>query len=311
MAPGLPFLDALAAAWLRDRGEDPLAIMNGLILTPTRRAARSLADAFLRVSGGKGLLLPRIIAFGSLQENPLRLEIGLDLPSAVNPSLRLSVLTHLILKMNGADGAPRTADRAWLLAIELAALIDEADRAEIDLAVNLPDAADPAFAAHWARTLEFLHIVTHWWPDWLAENGVMNPVARQIAMLNAQTRAWQEQPPNYRVVIAGTTAGIKAVAALARVVARLPLGQVVLPVLDTLLLDEAAGTIEDAAPVRCNQTRRQTLENVRNSYLVRRSFRLPVSSHVTCLGSERLAAACFFGARGSNASDTARLPGRS
>ena len=47
--------------------------------------------------------------------------------------------------MGGADGAPRTADRAWMLAGELAALMDEAERAEIDLAARLPEAADPAY----------------------------------------------------------------------------------------------------------------------------------------------------------------------
>ena len=39
--PGVPFLDALAAGWLRERGDDPLNISDGLILVPTRRAARS------------------------------------------------------------------------------------------------------------------------------------------------------------------------------------------------------------------------------------------------------------------------------
>ena len=62
--PGAPFLEALAEGWLRERGDDPLAIANGLILTPTRRAARSLAEAFLRVSPQRGLLLPRIVALG-------------------------------------------------------------------------------------------------------------------------------------------------------------------------------------------------------------------------------------------------------
>ena len=42
--------------------------------------------------------------------------------------------------------------------------MDEAERDEIDLAASLPDAADPAYAAHWARTLQFLHIVTGAWP---------------------------------------------------------------------------------------------------------------------------------------------------
>ncbi len=63
--------------------------------------------------------------------------------------------------MGGRDGAPRTADRAWRLAEELAALMDEAERAEASTSRRrLPDAADPAFAAHWARTLAFLRIVT-------------------------------------------------------------------------------------------------------------------------------------------------------
>ena len=44
-----------------------------MILTPTRRAARSLAEAFLRVSQGRGLLLPRIVALGALDEAPLAL----------------------------------------------------------------------------------------------------------------------------------------------------------------------------------------------------------------------------------------------
>jgi ATP-dependent helicase/nuclease subunit B len=246
--PGEPFLESLARGWLRERGDDPLSIANGLILTPTRRAARSLAEAFLRVSPERGLLLPRIVALGALDEAPLALAGALDLPPAVDPHLRLAVLSRLILSMRGAGGAPRTADRAWLLATELAALMDEADRAELDLAARLPDAADPAYAAHWARTLEFLRIVTHAWPDWLEENGVMNPAARQVALLNAQATAWQAYPPEQPVVIAGTTAGIPAVARLARVVARLNLGRVVLPVLDTMMSDAAWARIEDSHP---------------------------------------------------------------
>jgi ATP-dependent helicase/nuclease subunit B len=246
--PGVPFLQALAAGWLRDRGDDPLTIANGLILTPTRRAARALAEAFLRVSPSRGLLLPRILALGALDEAPLALAGALELPPAVDPHRRLAVLTHLILRMNGAGGAPRLADRAWLLASELATLMDEADRAEIDLAARLPDAADPAYAAHWARTLEFLQIVTHAWPAWLEENGVMNPAARQVALLNTQAAAWEERAPDQPVVIAGTTAGIPAVARLARVIARLPMGGVVLPVLDTLMSDDAWAAMEDSHP---------------------------------------------------------------
>jgi ATP-dependent helicase/nuclease subunit B len=218
----VPFLDTLATEWLESSGGDPLAVSRGMILLPTRRAARSLAEAFLRASGGRPLLLPRITALGALDEAPLTLAGALDLPPAVEPARRLAALTRLILAMQGANGAPRTADRAWPLAAELAALIDEAERAEIDLARRLPEAADPAYAAHWAHTLTFLHIVTRSWPDWLAEQGLMNPAARLVALLDAQAAAWGTAPPVERVLAAGTTGGIPAVARLLRVVARLP-----------------------------------------------------------------------------------------
>ena len=123
MPLGMPFLDAIAADWLRRAGPDPLEIARGLILLPTRRAARALAEAFLRASQGRPQLLPRITAFGALDEAPLALAGALDLPPAVEPAHRLAALARLILQMRGANGAPRTADRAWPLAAELAASV--------------------------------------------------------------------------------------------------------------------------------------------------------------------------------------------
>ena len=111
----MPFLDAIAREWLA-AAPDPLATARGLILLPTRRAARALAEAFLRASGGRSLLLPRITALGALDEAPLALAGALDLPPAVEPARRLAALTRLILALNGKNGAPRTADRAWGLA---------------------------------------------------------------------------------------------------------------------------------------------------------------------------------------------------
>jgi ATP-dependent helicase/nuclease subunit B len=238
VAPETPFLDALARAWLAG-DSDPLTIGRGLILLPTRRAARSLAEAFLRANDGRPLLLPRITALGALDEAPLALSGALDLPPAIEPMQRLAALTRLILQLDGRNGAPRSADRAWPLARELAGLMDEAERAGVDLATALPDAADPSFAHHWAETLKFLHIVTDAWPKWLTETGVMNPAARQVALLDAQAAAWTADPPEDPVLIAGTTGGIPAVGRLLKVVAGLPNGRVVLPHLDRTMSDAA------------------------------------------------------------------------
>jgi len=232
---GVPFLDTLARWWL-DRwpeagGSDPLVAADGLFLLPTRRAARALMDAFLAASNGRPLLLPRIVALGAVDETPLALAGALDLPPAVPPLQRLAVLTHLVMALNGRQGAPTTADRAWPLAVELAALLDEAHRAEIDLREVLPQAAALEHAAHWDRTVQFLAIVTEAWPAWLVDNGMMDGAARAVRLLDAQGAAWARGAP-HPVIVAGTTGGVPAVARLIRCVARLPQGRIVLPAVD-------------------------------------------------------------------------------
>ena len=248
IAPHEPFLQTLGAQWLAEAGNDPLAVADGLILLPTRRAARALVDAFLADTDGRPLLLPRIAAFGALDEAPLALAGTLALPPAVAEPVRLAHLTRLVMALDGKFGAPGTADQAWPLAVELAALMDEAERAEIDLPEVLPTLVGETYASHWGITLDFLRIVSRAWPQWLLDNGLMNPAARQVALLDAQARTWTDTPPKTPVVAAGTTGGIPAVARLLRVIAGLPRGRVVLPGLDLGLAEEAWGTLEDSHP---------------------------------------------------------------
>jgi ATP-dependent helicase/nuclease subunit B len=228
--PNVPFLDVLAHRWLKDA--HPNALAGGLILLPTRRAARSLAEAFLRATDGEPLLLPLITALGAVDEAPLALAGALDLPPAVDSAQRLAILSRMILGLPQELGGVRTADRAWRLARELALLMDEAERAEIALPEALRQAADGNYAAHWDVTLRFLEVVTNAWPSWLAEQGLMNPAARQVALLKAQTEAWERSPPAEPVWFAGITGGIPSVARMLRVVSRLARGKVILPGVD-------------------------------------------------------------------------------
>ena len=242
--PNVAFLDALAAWWLGRAGGDPLRVADGLFVVPTRRAVRGLTEAFLAQGGGRPLLLPRIVPLGGLGEEPLAMAGALSVGQAVAPAVRLAILTRFVLAMNGHGGAPRTADRAWLLAAELANLLDEAARAEIDLATTLPGAAGGDFAEHWNVTLAFLSIVTRAWPAWLQEQGLVDVAERQRALLDAQAAAWSAAPPGVPVVVAGTTGAIPAVARLLKVVAHLPDGLVVLPGLEP---DAARGGLDDEA----------------------------------------------------------------
>ena len=69
IAPERPFLAILARGLLAMSGSDPLALSRITVLLPTRRAARSLRDAFLRTDPdgkepGAPLLLPRMRPIG-------------------------------------------------------------------------------------------------------------------------------------------------------------------------------------------------------------------------------------------------------
>ena len=250
IAPGRPFLDVLARWWIAGAGRDPdpLAIADGLILLPTRRAARSLGEAFLRVTDGKPLLLPRILAVGALDETPLTLAGALDLPPAVEPMTRLAVLARMILALAGRNGTPIFADGAWRLARELADLLDEAYRAGVSLPDKLPDAAESGYAEHWQQTIRFLGIVTEQWPRWLADHGLIDGADRATRLLEAQAGAWAAAPPPGRVVVAGTAAGIPAIANLMRVAAGLPRGAVILPGLEIDMADEVWAALDEGHP---------------------------------------------------------------
>ncbi|MBY4639431.1 double-strand break repair protein AddB [Gluconacetobacter entanii] len=236
IAHHVPFLDQLAARWMAEVDNDPQRTGAGLILLPSRRAARALTEAFLRRADGRALLLPRIAPIAALDEAALALsgEAALELPPAVEPMRRLATLTLLVLQAGTAFGDVRTVDQAWPLARALADLMDEAEWAECDLRERLPEAADGDFAQHWDLTLKFLSIVTGIWPTWLEEQGVMNPVARQVALLHAQAAHWRENPlpEGQRLWAAGFSDAVPSTVAVLRTVLDMPGGRLVLTPVD-------------------------------------------------------------------------------
>jgi ATP-dependent helicase/nuclease subunit B len=245
---GEPFLDALATRWLSRHGDAPLA--EGLILVPTRRAARALSEAFLRATDGRPLLLPRIAAIGAADETALSFSgAALTLPPAMPATQRLAALSRLILALERAAGqATAGLDATWRLARELASLMDEAERAEVPLAAALRATVPEELAAHWQKTLTFLAIATEHWPAILAEHGLMDPVARQVRLLHAQAEAWEAAPPAYPVWMAGITAGRPAVTHMARVVAGLGQGAVILQGLDRGMADAVWSNLQHGHP---------------------------------------------------------------
>ena len=241
---GVGFADSLAQGLLESFGDDALALTQARIYLPTRRACRSLQEAFLRGSGGSALLLPRLVPLGDLDaEDERQIDTGfaagiaeLEVPPAVVPLRRQLILMRLVERWGAAAKAASGLqvigqEQAFMLAGELAHLIDQVETEGLSferLAELVPD----DYAAHWQLTLGFLEIVTHQWPKIEAELGAIGPAARRRRLAELQAAAWRASPTRDPVVIAGSTGTIPATAQLIAAALELPCGLVVLPGLD-------------------------------------------------------------------------------
>ena len=270
---GRPFLQAVAAAILNGdlpatggRAPNPLELPDITLLLPTRRATRAMQDAFLTASGGRAMTLPQIRPISAGDEE-LTLLSGLaspgtlgtdalDLPPAVSEIERRLVLTMLVqrwsqtirrdtgdaahLGEHAAAAGANTPAQAAHLAAELARLMDmvETENVPLDgLAALVPD----EYSEHWKRTLEFLEIITAFWPAYLAEKKLLSPAARRNQAILAEAKRLSDAPPSGPVIVAGVTGSVPATVELMAAVARLPQGAIVLPGLD-LHLDAESWT---------------------------------------------------------------------
>jgi ATP-dependent helicase/nuclease subunit B len=246
IASGVSFVDALAAGLLARWGENPVELARAVILLPTRRACRSLRDAFLRASAGRPMLLPRMAPLGDLDADELLLsadegvlgeDFAADLPPAMSELRRQLLLTRLILGWSrtglGHDAGGRGVreDQAARLAAELARLLDQVETEGLTFA-RLSELVPEDYAEHWQVTLDFLKVLTERWPEVQAAEGTIGPAERRRRLLEMQGDAWRANPPEFPVIVAGSTGSIPATAGLIATVAGLPSGEVVLPGLD-------------------------------------------------------------------------------
>ncbi|HEX7776890.1 MAG TPA: double-strand break repair protein AddB [Parvibaculum sp.] len=255
---GTPFLDALAATLLADpslggRFGRNVALADVTILLPTRRAARALGDAFLRAGEGAALILPAIRPLGDVDEDELVLApalgagASLALPPSISPLERQMRLARLILDHWTAADENADIVRAFALAADLGRFLDMALTERVALE-NLARLVPDEYAAHWQITVEFLKLLTERWPAELAALGMTDEAERRNLLIDAQRAQWQMAPPVHPVLAAGSTGSIPATGELLALIARLPLGAVVLPGLDTDLDEQGWDAVEPSHP---------------------------------------------------------------
>jgi len=234
---GLPFAEHVARGIL-GLAETPEILARAVVLVPSRRGAKALQDAFLQVSDGMAMLLPRMLPIGDIgDEHHIGEPIGVlydaaapDLPPAITKIRRHLLLTQLLRHFRLGDQYP-SQSQAMLLADSLSQLLDQLYNADAS-AAELRDLLPEAFSAHWQDILTLLTILIDRWPAILAHEGVMDAVDRRNRLIRWQAEKWRQTPPKNLIVVAGSTGTIKATRDLIATIAGLPNGHVVLPGLD-------------------------------------------------------------------------------
>ena len=253
MPSGVPFLRSLAHGLTEAHGE---RLRDGLILLPTRRAARALAQAFVQQAHARGegaALLPRLRPLADVNPDEPPFEPG-ELAGRVQPSIdpvqRRFEIAQLVARYHErVSDLPLDPAAAIHMADPLIDIMDDAALEEVriqDQAEWQRVCADSAVHFQHAGTL--YQIVETYWPERLAEAKVMEPSARRVALLDALAEIWESEPPGYPVVVAGSTGTLKATARLMRVVANMPDGMVVLPGLQEEFPDKVWETIDARHP---------------------------------------------------------------
>ncbi|MBX3482772.1 double-strand break repair protein AddB [Phenylobacterium sp.] len=230
----------------------PEALADAVVLTPTRRGARALADAFLHAAGGKAVLPPQMRPLGDLEAGEPPFEPGdlaLDLPAAIDPLRRRFELVRLVAQLaEHVPGGVGSAGQALDLADALGGFLDGLQIEEVDVREALGGLAPVELAEHWEVSRKFLDHALALWPARLAALGVVDVSERRVRLLRRLAEVWTDRPPQGVMVAAGSTGTAPATRALMIAIAAAPRGAVVLPGVDLDLSDKAWGKVEVQHP---------------------------------------------------------------
>ena len=230
----------------------PEALSQAVVLTPTRRGARALADAFLAAGGGRAVLPPQLRPLGDLDEGEPPFEpgdIALDLPAAIEPLRRRFELTRLVAENWALVGARElTAIGAMEMAEALGGFLDSLQIEEAEVAERLAGLVDEELAEHWRVSRRFLEAALDAWPRRLKALGLIDVSERRVRLLRRLAEVWTLRPPEGVVVAAGSTGTAPATRDLLIAIAGAPQGCVVLPGLDQDLADTAWAKVDQQHP---------------------------------------------------------------
>lgn len=236
LPPGADFATRLAQGIRnRLRGSEPESLARVTVFVNTQRLRLRLRDALMQHGA---TFLPRLRLVTEISIEPTLT----DSPAIVSPlgrRLELAALIGRLLQVE-PDLAPSSA--LYDLSDSLAKLMAEL-KAEGVSPDRLAALDMGGHAAHWARSRKFIDLVARFFGPDVSPDAE----ARLRQAVESLGEAWQRNPPEEPVIIAGSSGSRGTTRMLMRTVLSLPQGALVLPGFD-FHLPEAAWRAMDAKP---------------------------------------------------------------
>lgn len=237
ISPAYSFLEVFGNYVIDTAKQNNQNIANDIILLPTKRSCRGLREVFLTLSKKENTILPKILALGDIDEDGFAFldyeNTNIDnfeLPPSISNLERNLILARLIK----AKSIYTNDEQAYALAVDLAHLIDTVEM-EMQSFDNLANIVPEHYSEYWQETLEFLKIITEFYPRILQERGLMNPVSRKIKLIYKQVEVWNSFPPKGRIFAGGSTGSLVPVAYMLRAISNMKNGNIILSGLDTVI----------------------------------------------------------------------------
>lgn len=204
MIVSVPFSENFSERLIRlvkQQSDDPFKRAQTEIILPTKRAVRSLKEAFISHAAQSGMLLPRLTALYDLND------LSIDVPPALSGTERILLLA----KLCQAKPNINTLDKAIKVAIGLGSLLDEFYQHETDLSQLEKLVPQQEFAEHWNETIRFLDIIRTVWPQILQERNQIDETDRTIRLIKAYTQKLSQKKPDHPIIMAGFDGSLPSV----------------------------------------------------------------------------------------------------
>lgn len=218
------------------------ALRRAVLIVPNRRSIVVMRESFRLALGGKSALLPRIMPLADIDGALVNLlgDAAFTLLESIPPAMPHHRQRYLLTEHIQAFERKRiggvSLHYALTLADKLMALQERCARAQVTLTHdNLRSLVYGDFARHYEQSLLFLGIISDSWPALEREMGCTIAPMREVALISALARHWKKNPPDYPVVVIGSTGSQTATAQLLHCVADMPHGLVIIPALDTAM----------------------------------------------------------------------------